>query len=65
VTLEEQFAVGLAGLSVALLLIGVGAGRYLRDAPPKIVRVVFPIMAMFTLACFAIYVFVARAHVKG
>jgi hypothetical protein len=65
VTLEEQFAVGLAGLSIALLVIGVGVGRYLRDAPPKIVRTIFPIVAMLTMACFAVFVFIARAHVKG
>jgi hypothetical protein len=65
VKLEEQFALGLGGLSVVLLAGGVALGFYLRTAPARIVRTVFPIAAMVTLASFAVFVMVARLHVKG
>lgn len=63
--LEEQYAVALGALSVILLIVGVGVGRYLRTAPARIVRIVFPIAAVATLASFATLVWIARAHVKG
>jgi uncharacterized membrane protein len=65
VDLEEQYAVALAVLSVVLLIVGVGVGRYFRTAAPRIVRVVFPIAALATLASYATFVWIARAHVKG
>jgi len=65
VDLEEQYAVGLGVLSVLLLIIGVGVGLYLRTAPPRIVRIVFPIAAVVTMAAFATFVFIARVNVKG
>ena len=63
--LEEKYAVGLGVLSVILLVGGTALGMYLRHAPARIVRTVFPIAAILTLASFAIFVFVARLHVKG
>lgn len=65
VDLEEQYAVALAVLSVILLIVGVGVGRYFRTAPARIVRIVFPIAALATLASYATIVWIARAHVKG
>jgi hypothetical protein len=65
VDLEEQYAVGLGVLSIILLLAGVGIGTYFRTAPARIVRTVFPIAALLTLAAFGTFVAVARQHVKG
>jgi hypothetical protein len=65
VDLEEQYAVGLGILSIVLLIVGTGIGLYFRNAPARVVRVVFPIAALATLGCFAVFVWVARVHVKG
>jgi hypothetical protein len=65
VDLEEKYAVGLGVLSVMLLIAGVGVGLFLRTAPPRIVRIVFPLAALATLAAFATFVFIARVNVKG
>ena len=63
--LEEQYAIALGILSVVLLGAGTALGLYFRTAPPKIVRQVFPVAALLTLAAFAVFVFIARVHVKG
>ena len=63
--LEEKYAIGLGVLSIILLIGGTAVGAYLRNAPARIVRTVFPIAALLTLASFAVFVFVARLHVKG
>jgi hypothetical protein len=65
VDLEEKYAVALGVLSVILLIVGTGLGRYFRTAPARVVRTIFPVAALVTLACFGIFVFVARLHVKG
>ena len=65
VDLEEKYAVGLGVLSIILLIVGTLLGLWLRHAPARVVRTVFPIAAVLTLASFAIFVFVARLHVKG
>lgn len=65
VDLEEQYAVALGVLSVILLIAGTVVGRYFRDAPARVVRVVFPVAALTTGAIYAIFVFVARLNVKG
>jgi hypothetical protein len=65
VDLEEQYAIGLGALSIALLIVGVVLGRALADAPARVTRTVFPIAAACTLAAFGIFVVIARAHVKG
>jgi hypothetical protein len=65
VDLEEQYAVALGVLSIVLLGVGTVIGLYFRTAPPKIVRQVFPVAAVLTLAAFAVFVFIARVHVKG
>ena len=63
--LEEKYAIGLGVLSVVLWGAGWLLGLYFRTAPARIVRVVFPIAALVTLGCFAVFVWVARVHVKG
>ena len=63
--LEEKYAIALGVLSIALLGVGTAIGLYFRTAPPRIVRQVFPVAALLTLGAFAVFVFVARAHVKG
>jgi len=65
VDLEEKYAVALGVLSILLLIFGTLLGLWLRHAPARVVRTVFPIAAILTLASFAIFVFVARLHVKG
>ena len=63
--LEEKYAIALGVLSIILLGVGTLLGVYLRKAPPRIVRQVFPAAALLTLGAFAVFVFIARAHVKG
>ena len=63
--LEEKYAIGLGVLSIFLLVVGTAIGAYLRHAPARVVRTVFPVAALLTLASFAIFVFIARLHVKG
>jgi hypothetical protein len=65
VDLEEKYAVALGILSIALLGVGTAIGLYFRTAPPRIVRQIFPVAALLTLAAFGVFVAVARAHVKG
>lgn len=63
--LEEKYAVALGVLSILLWGGGWLLGLFFRTAPARVVRVVFPIAAATTLGCFAAFVWVARAHVKG
>ena len=63
--LEEKYAIGLGVLSIILLVGGTVLGLWLRNAPARVVRTVFPVAAILTLASFATFVFVARLHVKG
>jgi drug/metabolite transporter (DMT)-like permease len=65
VDLEEKYAIALGILS--LLLWGGGAliGKRLASAPPRVMRTVFPVVAMVTLASFAVFVAIARHNVKG
>lgn len=65
VDLEEQYAVALGVLSVILLVAGAVLGLYFRNAPARVVRAVFPVAALATGAVYAVFVFVARLHVKG
>jgi hypothetical protein len=65
VDLEEKYAIALGILSIAILGAGTALGLYFRTAPPKIVRQVFPVAALLTLAAFGVFVAVARTHVKG
>ena len=63
--LEEKYAVGLGVLSIILLIVGTGIGLWFRTAPARVVRTVFPIAALATLAAFGTFVFIARLDIKG
>jgi hypothetical protein len=65
VDLEEKYAIALGVLSIVILIVGTGVGLYFRHAPARVVRTVFPVAALATLAAFAIFVFLARLDVKG
>ena len=63
--LEEKYAIALGILSIVLWGGGWIIGKRLAGAPPRVIRTVFPIMAMITMACFAVFVAIARHNVKG
>lgn len=63
--LEEKWAIALAVLSVLLLVAGVVVGKALSHAPGRVTRTVFPIAALLTLGCYAVFVLIARTNVKG
>jgi drug/metabolite transporter (DMT)-like permease len=65
VDLEEKYAIALGVLSLLLWGGGWVLGKRLAGAPPRVIRTVLPIVAMLTLACFAVFVAVARHNVKG
>jgi len=65
VDLEEQYAIALGVLSILLWAGGWVLGKRVAGAPPRVIRVVVPIAAMVTLACFAVFVAIARYNVKG
>ena len=63
--LEEKYAVALGVLSVVLLIVGTVLAAALAKAPRRVVRTVFPLAAILTMAVFEIFVVVARHNVKG
>ena len=63
--LEEKYAIALGILSIVLWGGGWVIGKRLAGAPPRVIRTVLPIMAMVTMACFALFVAIARHNVKG
>lgn len=63
--LEEKWAIGLAALSIFLLIAGTVVGKVLSHAPARVVRTVFPIAAVITLGLYAVFVLAARLNVKG
>ena len=63
--LEEKYAIALGVLSIVLWGSGWIIGKRLAGAPPRVIRTVLPIMALLTMACFAVFVAIARANVKG
>ena len=63
--LEEKYAIALGILSVVLWGGGWVLGKRLAGAPPRVIRTVLPIVAMFTMACFAVFVAVARYNTRG
>jgi drug/metabolite transporter (DMT)-like permease len=65
VDLEEKYAIALGILSLVLWGGGWILGKRLAGAPPRVIRTVLPIAAMLTMACFAVFVAVARYNVKG
>jgi len=65
VDLEEKYAIALGILSILLWAGGWVLGKKIADAPPRVIRVVMPIAAMLTMACFAVFVAVARYNTRG
>jgi drug/metabolite transporter (DMT)-like permease len=65
VDLEEKYAIALGILSILLWAGGTVLARSLAHAPARIVRTVVPIAALLTLACYAVFVAIARHVVKG
>ena len=65
VDLEEQYAIALGILSIVLWGGGWILGKRLAGAPPRVIRTVLPIVAMLTMACFAVFVAIARFNVRG
>ena len=63
--LEEKYAIALGILSILLWAGGWIIGKRLAGAPPRVIRTVLPVMAMVTMACFAVFVAIARHNVKG
>ena len=63
--LEEKYAIALGILSIVLWAGGWVIGKKLAGAPPRVIRTVLPVMAMITMACFAVFVAIARHNVKG
>jgi drug/metabolite transporter (DMT)-like permease len=65
VDLEEKYAIALGILSIVLWAGGWVIGKRLAGAPPRVIRTVMPIMAMLTMACFAVFVAIARHNTRG
>jgi hypothetical protein len=65
VTIETKFVFVLAGFSVLLLIAGTLIAKALSTAPPRVIRTVWPIVAVVTGGCYATLVYIARVHVKG
>ena len=65
VDLEEKYAIALGILSILLWGGGWILGKVIADAPPRVIRTVMPIAAMLTMACFAVFVAVARYNTRG
>jgi hypothetical protein len=65
VTTEAKFVLILAGFSVLLLAGGSLIAKKLSTAPPRVIRTVWPVVAILTGVCFATLVYIARLNVKG
>ena len=63
--LEEKYAIALGVLSILLWAGGTVLGKALAGSPPRVIRTVLPVAAMLTMACFAVFVAIARHNVKG
>ena len=63
--LEEKYAIALGILSLVLWGGGWVLGHRIAGAPARVIRTVIPIVAMLTMACFAVFVAIARHNVKG
>lgn len=62
---EDQFAIALGIFCIALLMAGTLVAKRLSSAPPRVIRAVWPVVAMLTGGAFATFVFIARSTVKG
>ncbi|HTR68790.1 MAG TPA: hypothetical protein VMH41_01005 [Mycobacteriales bacterium] len=64
-SLETKWVLGLSAFCAVLLVVGTIVARSLSTAPPRVIRVVWPVVALITFACYAILIYLARTHVKG
>jgi hypothetical protein len=62
---ETKFVFILAGFCVLLLVGGTLIAKVLSTAPPRVMRSVWPVVAVVTAICYATLVYIARVHVKG
>jgi hypothetical protein len=62
---EDKFVIVLAVFSVLLLVVGTLVARRLSGAPPRVIRILWPLSAALTFALYATLVFIARTNVKG
>jgi hypothetical protein len=65
VSTETKFVWVLAGFCALLLGVGTLVAKKLSTAPPRMIRTVWPIVAMLTGLCLATLVYIARLNVKG
>jgi uncharacterized membrane protein len=65
VSVEDYWDFGLLGLSLLALIVGAVLSRYLATRPNSTFRTAFPLVAIGTLLVFAVFIWVARVHVKG
>lgn len=65
VSTETKWVYGVAAFSALLLIVGTLISKALSTAPPRVVRTVFPVVALITGACYGTLVYIARVHVKG
>ena len=61
-SVEDKYAVALGVISVLLLVAGTLGARVLSQASPRIIRIVWPIVAVVTLGVFGTFVFIARLN---
>ena len=59
---EDKYAIALGVLSIVLLAGGTVGARVLSQSSPRIVRIVWPIVGVATLAIFGSFVFIARMN---
>jgi apolipoprotein N-acyltransferase len=64
-TLEDKWSLGLLGLSLLALILGAVLARFLATRDNRTFRLAFPAVALITLGLFAVFIYVARVHVKG
>jgi len=67
VSAEDKYAIALAVLSIAIWGGGTILARWLSRSNPRIIRVVWPVVAVATLMLYAGFVLIARvsAHNAG
>jgi hypothetical protein len=65
VTTEDKFVYITAAFCVILLTVGTLIAKKLSTAPPRVIRTVWPVVAILTGVGFATLVYIARTNVKG
>jgi hypothetical protein len=65
VSTETKFVLVLAGFCTFMLVVGTLIASKLSTAPPRVIRTVWPIVALLTGVCLGTLVYLARINVKG